>query len=849
MPTPTSTSLWFSLYREVKRRLLHPTFLIFHGLTLALLGIAWVFDEQIYCLCNAFYNGPKPLNGELHQIILSMAMYGQTLGILMAIVLILLFDVHHRGRAVLLAVVLSAAGLGSSAVKMMVGRERPLDARGATILQGPHKGLTQSRNQSLPSGHTTTAFAMSYALSRCYPGASMLVWSLAGGVGLNRILTVRHFTTDVLVGAWLGLFIAAVVYRLKAAHDLRERVDRALAPNPNVESCLPAWRFDEFETWRRIGRRLAQSPLLLLAVSLAIHFVGNGQTTLWDRDEPRFATATREMAARGDWIVPTFNGELRPDKPILIYWLMGGAYRILGDNPFAARFISGLAGTTSVAIVFLLGRSMFGFGAGLVAGWILALSPMLVIESKLATVDALLLALMTSAMACLWRLRQQSQPRWAYLFWVSVSLAILAKGPVALAIVFGSLGLFCAMIGEWRWLNRLCWLRGLMIAMVLIAPWCVLVQRATDGDFLGLALGYHVLRRAAAPLENHRGFPGYYLLSLVGLMAPWAWLLPWSIRRLAPQWRDPAIAFLFAWSAAVLLLFEVVSTKLVHYALPAYPALSLLIGGALMRNSENPGYRVLDHRLGRILIVFGWVAAPVGVALALILLPIDAAQAAAIAALVLTGGAVIAGMLLNEQSYFRSMAVMASTMAASMLILGGQCLPVYQKQLTIHQAAERLKEYGKQHVVALWLYRDPSLVYQLGRVVPVVDPLCDHPLLSDSLALARREGSFICPMTTDHHARMSLDPTLSLEVKERLVNRLSWGKRKRDLLIVEVKPSPRAREIEWLIDSMANFSAPGAIIVRLLAPPPETRAWGTPSTKKYPINPVLMSAMGRPGLR
>src|SRR5258708_17611227 len=42
-----------------------------------------------------------------------------------------------------------------------------------------------------------------------------------------------------------------------------------------------------------------------------------GRTTLWDRDEPRFAQATVEMIASGHYLVPTFNRRLRPDQPVL----------------------------------------------------------------------------------------------------------------------------------------------------------------------------------------------------------------------------------------------------------------------------------------------------------------------------------------------------------------------------------------------------------------------------------------------------------------------------------------------------------------------------------------------------
>ena len=68
--------------------------------------------------------------------------------------------------------------------------------------------------------------------------------------------------------------------------------------------------------------RVVQHLLLLTCVGAATFFVNLGGPRLWDRDEPRNAACAREMLERGDWVVPTFNGELRVPKPILKYWLM-----------------------------------------------------------------------------------------------------------------------------------------------------------------------------------------------------------------------------------------------------------------------------------------------------------------------------------------------------------------------------------------------------------------------------------------------------------------------------------------------------------------------------------------------
>src|SRR5262245_30552537 len=89
-------------------------------------------------------------------------------------------------------------------------------------------------------------------------------------------------------------------------------------------------------------------PIGIVVLALALNLAGNRRTGLWDRDEPRYAVCVREMRARSDWTFPTYNGDPRYHKPILIYWLMGVTTAVAGDNPFGARLVSVVAGAGMV---------------------------------------------------------------------------------------------------------------------------------------------------------------------------------------------------------------------------------------------------------------------------------------------------------------------------------------------------------------------------------------------------------------------------------------------------------------------------------------------------------------------
>ena len=126
------------------------------------------------------------------------------------------------------------------------------------------------------------------------------------------------------------------------------------------------------------------------------------------------------MAQRGDWVHPTFNGQPRYHKPVLIYWLMRAGMAVGGDNPFGARLVSGFAGMATCLLVWRLGRSIAGAHAGFLAAVALATTPIMVAESKLATTDATLALLIVAAQGCLWVLgRRESRPA-AVGFWVAL---------------------------------------------------------------------------------------------------------------------------------------------------------------------------------------------------------------------------------------------------------------------------------------------------------------------------------------------------------------------------------------------------------------------------------------------
>src|SRR5271166_6662489 len=183
-----------------------------------------------------------------------------------------------------------------------------------------------------------------------------------------------------------------------------------------------------------LAELLSAKPLrTVVLLSLVLFLSGNWILPLMDRDEPRFAEASREMRQRHDLVVPWFNGQHRFDKPPLIYWCQMVSYRVLGENAFAARLPSTLFATATAVLLLLWGRSLGNEKAGFYAAIMFVTCVQLLIHARLAVADMPMVFFVAAAVWSGWEMTrpQPRQARWWWIFYISLALGFLAKGPVA----------------------------------------------------------------------------------------------------------------------------------------------------------------------------------------------------------------------------------------------------------------------------------------------------------------------------------------------------------------------------------------------------------------------------------
>lgn len=305
-----------------------------------------------------------------------------------------------------------------------------------------------------------------------------------------------------------------------------------------------------------------------------------------DRDESRFAQATKQMIESGNYI-DIRNGETeRNQKPIGIYWLQApfaAAARAAGvaqRNPiWPYRMPSLLGGLLGVYATFGLGQALVGRRAALLAAGMLGGSVLLGVETHIAKTDAALLAATTAAMGLLAQayLRPAAfSAGAAALFWLAVGAGILIKGPITPMVAALAALALVAVDRRAAWLRVLRPAWGVPLLCTVVLPWFVAIMVATHGRFLEQSVGGDLGRKLAGGAESHGAPPGFHLLLLSVTLFPSA-LLVW--RALPDAWRrrgEPATRLLIAWVLPSWVVFEAVPTKLPHYVLPLFPPLCLL---------------------------------------------------------------------------------------------------------------------------------------------------------------------------------------------------------------------------------------------------------------------------------
>jgi 4-amino-4-deoxy-L-arabinose transferase-like glycosyltransferase len=490
------------------------------------------------------------------------------------------------------------------------------------------------------------------------------------------------------------------------------------------------------------------SALLLLLFCLALYVPGLVALPPTDRDEARFAQASRQMLESGDFVDIRFQDESRYNKPIGIYWLQAASAALSdeSDRIWPYRLPSLFGAILAVFIAARIGTVLFDRRTGFIGAAMLAGSALMAVEARLATTDAMLLAAISLtqlvlAMAYLEARKGASIRLWAaLLFWAALGAGILLKGPL-IVLVSGTTALSLSILDrDFRWLRSLRPLVGLPLAGAIVLPWLIAIAGISGGAFFHDSLGQDLFAKVTAGRESHGAPPGWYLAMFPVCFWPFSLLVVLSLPWVWRNRHDPSVRFCLAWILPTWIVFEAIPSKLPHYVLPAYPAVALLTARAL------PSLLDWAPRWRRVLFAIGapvWLLITAGIASAVPLLRwwldgrLDAvAIATACVMLLCAGGALY---LLRSRRQARAFAAFG---AAAVLVYGvgfGVALPRAEQLWLSPQIAAAVRGTGgcPSPAVAAVGYSEPSLVFLVGTATKLTSgAVAAEMLLSDPCAFA-----------------------------------------------------------------------------------------------------------------
>lgn len=355
--------------------------------------------------------------------------------------------------------------------------------------------------------------------------------------------------------------------------------------------------------------------ITLLVMSCFMFFYKIGAPSLFETDEVIYSQVAREIVRSGDWITLHLFSKNWFIHPPFYMWLTAASSYLFGVNEFNTRLWNALFAVGLVFATYLLGKKMFRDGVGFLAGFILATSLQYIIQARIAIFDIPLVFFMMLSVLFFFYWLEDKLPRYYYLFFLSMGLAVFMKGPVGIVLPLLVIIPYLAATGNLKVLLNFRLVPGLIIAYLAGGTWYTAEAMIHGSKFINDVFGFYVIGRYLTSIEQHYGPWYFYIPVIIVGFIPWISFLPFSI---SYQWNkrgDGDNLFTIFWLGVVFLFFTIAGTKLPGYIMSFYPLAAISVSKMLSDHlsGEDSGLELAIPRAFKTLAVFSIILVTTGV--------------------------------------------------------------------------------------------------------------------------------------------------------------------------------------------------------------------------------------------
>ena len=318
--------------------------------------------------------------------------------------------------------------------------------------------------------------------------------------------------------------------------------------------------------------------LLIACLGALLFFPFLGQSHLFDWDEINFAEASREMVVTGNYTQTQIDFRQFWEKPPFFFWLQAGSMHLFGINEYAARFPNAVCGILTLILLFAIGT--FHYDRRMGWWWVLCYAGSILPQFyfKSGIIDPWFnLFIFLGIYGFIRYLEQNRSLKWLVISALGAGLSVLTKGPVGVALVGLTVGIYY-ITTRFRQFPPIWHLLLYIICLALpIMPW-VAVEVSKNGTWFIQEFFTYQTRLATTEDASHGGFPGYHFVVLLFFCFPAS---TFAIGNMAvKQHRTPQLQTMRKWMLilfwVVLIVFSIVQTKIAHYSSMAYFPLTFL---------------------------------------------------------------------------------------------------------------------------------------------------------------------------------------------------------------------------------------------------------------------------------